>query len=55
MYLGTEKCKLFFRNHFVKRLFGRPKYKWKDNIKIDRIEIEWENVDWIEMNQGRVQ
>jgi hypothetical protein len=25
------------------------------NIKIDHNEIGWENVDWIEMNQGRVQ
>jgi len=39
----------------MKRLLERPKYKWEDNIKIDHIEIGWEEVDWIEMIQGRVQ
>lgn len=39
----------------MKRLLERPRYKWEDNIKIDDIEIGWEEVDWIEMIQGRVQ
>ena len=55
MYLGSEKCKLFFRNRYMKRLLGRPRYKWEDNIKIDHTEIGWKEVDWVEMNQGSVQ
>lgn len=55
MYLGSERCKLFFRNHYMKRLLERPRFKLEDNIKIDHIEIGWEEVDWIEMIQGRVQ
>jgi hypothetical protein len=28
-----------------KRPFGRPGHRWKDNIKMDLTEIEWEDVD----------
>jgi hypothetical protein len=28
-----------------KREFGRPRYRWKDNVKLDLKEIGWENVD----------
>jgi hypothetical protein len=26
---------------------GRPRHRWKDNIKMDPIEIGWGGVDWI--------
>jgi hypothetical protein len=30
-----------------KRPLGRNRYRWKDNIKIDLMDIGWEDVDWI--------
>jgi hypothetical protein len=38
-----------------KRLLGRPRRRWEDNIKLDlrEIEIEWAN--WIQLAQVRVQ
>jgi len=28
-------------------------YTWKDNIRMDRREIDWEGVDWIHLDQYR--
>lgn len=33
----------------------RPKYGWEDNIKMDREDIEWECVDWIQVAPDRGQ
>jgi hypothetical protein len=30
-----------------KRLLGRPRRRWVDNIKMDLREIGWDGVDWI--------
>jgi hypothetical protein len=38
-----------------KRLLGRPKRRWVDNIKMDLREIEWSDVDWIDLTQDRDQ
>jgi hypothetical protein len=32
-------------------LFGRPRRRWEDNIKMDLQEVGWEGVDWIDMAQ----
>jgi hypothetical protein len=34
---------------------GRQRRRWVDNIKIDRREIGWDGVDWIDMAQERDQ
>jgi hypothetical protein len=34
-----------------KRLLGRPRHRWVNNIKMDLREIGWEGVDWIELDQ----
>jgi hypothetical protein len=34
-----------------KRLLGRPRRKWVDNIKMDLGEIIWGGVDWIGLAQ----
>jgi hypothetical protein len=36
-----------------KRPHGRPRRRWKDNIRMDvrREEIDWEVVDWIHLPQ----
>jgi hypothetical protein len=36
-----------------KRLLGRHKRRWEDNIKMDHKEIVLEGVDWIIVAQGR--
>jgi hypothetical protein len=38
-----------------KRLLGRPRRRWVDNIKVDLREIEWDYMHWIEMAQNRDQ
>jgi hypothetical protein len=39
----------------VKRPLGRPRRRWKDNIKMDLIEIGIDGVNWIRMVQDRFQ
>jgi hypothetical protein len=38
-----------------KRLLGRPKRRWVDNIKMDLREIEWDSMDWMDLAQDRDQ
>jgi hypothetical protein len=38
-----------------KRLLGRPRHRWEDNITIDLRETRWGSVDWIDLTQGRGQ
>jgi hypothetical protein len=36
-----------------KRPLGRPRYRWKDNIRMDLREIGWGGMDWIDLAQDR--
>jgi hypothetical protein len=36
-----------------KRPLGRPRRRWKDNIRMDLAEVGWGDVDWIGMAQDR--
>jgi hypothetical protein len=36
-----------------KRLMGRPRHRWEDNIKMDLQEVGCWGVDWIELAQDR--
>jgi len=36
-----------------KRQLGRPKIRWKDNIKMDLQEVGYGGTDWIELAQDR--
>jgi hypothetical protein len=38
-----------------KRLLGRPRRRWVDNIRIDLREIGWDGMDWIDLAQDRDQ
>jgi hypothetical protein len=38
-----------------RRLLGRPRRRWVDNIKMDLIEIGWDGMDWIDLAQDRDQ
>jgi hypothetical protein len=35
-----------------KRLLGRSRRRWVDNIKMDLREIGWDGVDWINLVQN---
>ena len=32
-----------------RRPLGRPRRRWKDNIKMDIREVGWESIDWINL------
>jgi hypothetical protein len=34
-----------------KRLLGRPKRRWEDNIQMDFREIGWSGIDWSDVAQ----
>jgi len=36
-----------------KRLLGRPRRRWEDNIKMDLQEVGCGGIDWIELAQDR--
>jgi hypothetical protein len=36
-----------------KRLLGRPRRRWVDNIGMDLGEVGWRDVDWIGLAQDR--
>jgi hypothetical protein len=36
-----------------KRPLGRPRRRWVDNIRMDLGEVEWGDVDWIDLAQDR--
>jgi hypothetical protein len=35
------------------RPLGRPRRWWLDNIRMDLVEVRWDDVDWIGMTQDR--
>jgi hypothetical protein len=37
-----------------KNILGRPRCRWENNIKKDRMEIEWSGMNWIGLDQDRV-
>jgi hypothetical protein len=37
------------------RPLGRPRRRWVYNIKIDHREIEWNDMNWIDLTQDRDQ
>jgi hypothetical protein len=38
-----------------KRPLGTPRYRWVDSIKMDLREIVWDDIDWIDLAEDRVQ
>jgi hypothetical protein len=36
-----------------KRPLGRPRRRWKDNIKIDLQEVGYRGLEWIDLTQDR--
>jgi hypothetical protein len=48
-----KEYRLLVGNPEGKRLLGRPRHRWVDNIKIDFEERGWGDVDWIGLAQDR--
>jgi hypothetical protein len=38
-----------------KRLLGRPRHRWEDNIRMNLREVRWKGMDWVCMAQDRDQ
>jgi hypothetical protein len=36
-----------------KRMLGRPRHGWMDNIKMDVVQIGWGDLDWIGLARER--
>jgi hypothetical protein len=36
-----------------RRPLGRPRRRWLDNIRMDLVEVGWDEVDWIGLAQDR--
>jgi hypothetical protein len=44
--------KILVGKHVRRRLLGRPRHRWEDNMYYKRIrEIGWEGVDWMHLPQ----
>jgi hypothetical protein len=43
------RTELFFGRPEGKRLLGRHKYRWEDNIRVDLKEMRWEVLDWFHL------
>jgi len=41
--------KILVRKPEGKRLLGRPRHRWEDNIGMDLREIGWEGVNWMHL------
>jgi hypothetical protein len=37
----------------VKEPLGRPRHRWEDNCKMGLLEVEWGDIDWIDLTLDR--
>jgi hypothetical protein len=47
--------KIFVGKPEGRRLLGRPRRRWVDNIKMDTREMGWDGVDWIDLANDKDQ
>jgi hypothetical protein len=52
---GRGVYRVLFVRPEGKRLLGRPRRRWEDNIKLDLREIGIDGANWIQLAQDRVQ
>jgi hypothetical protein len=52
---GRGVYRVLVRRPESKRLLGRPRRKWEDNIKMDLREIGTDGANWIRLAQDKVQ
>jgi hypothetical protein len=53
--MGEERGvhRVLVGKHEGKRLLGRPRRRWEDNIKMDVQEVGGDRGDWMELAQDR--
>jgi hypothetical protein len=50
-----NECNILLGKPEGKRILGRPRHRWEDNIRMDIREIVWEGVELMDMAQDRNQ
>jgi hypothetical protein len=50
---GEEEPLLLVEKPEGRRLLGRPRRRWVDNIGMDLVEVGWGDVDWVGLAQDR--
>ena len=50
---GRGEYRVLVEKPEEKRPLGRPRRRWKDNIKMDLQGVECGSMDWIELAQNR--
>jgi len=50
---NRSACRILMERPEGRKLLGRPRLTWKDNIKIDHQEVGWSGMDWIDLAQVR--
>jgi hypothetical protein len=52
---GTEEMCIqdFGGEILVKEIIWKPSHRWEDNIKKDLQEVEWGNLEWVNLAQDR--
>jgi len=45
--------RVLVEKHEGRRLLGRPRHRWEDDIKMDLQEVVCGGMDWIELAQDR--
>jgi hypothetical protein len=48
-----NEYRLLVRKPEGKRPLGRPRRRWVGNVRMDRGEVVWGDVDWIGLDQDR--
>jgi hypothetical protein len=48
-----DLCRVLVGKPEGKTPLGRPRRRWKDNIKMDLQEVRCEGMDWIELSEDR--
>jgi hypothetical protein len=55
MVVMINTYKIFIGKFEGKKLLGRPRRRWEDNITLDLRKIGWKSVDWMHLAQVRGQ
>jgi hypothetical protein len=50
---GRDACRVLVGRPEGMRRFGRPRYKWENNIKMNLQEMRWGSMDWVYVAQDR--
>jgi hypothetical protein len=52
--MGERKCayRVLVGKPVGRRLLGRPRRRWADNINVDLMEVGWEGADWVGLVQN---